>query len=80
MPQSPKQPNGERVTPRQAEVLDALKDGPRSVVDLMVKFGVKQNTIRSYLHTLREMGRVRAAGGEGIDSKYALTERLDIHP
>ena len=51
------------VTPRQNEYLLALEDGPKVTRDLVLSFGVTDQSVGKIIHKLRDLGLVVSSAG-----------------
>ena len=56
----------------QKAILDALKDGPRSVPELAAATGLPADKTLWYLTGLRKYGKVEDIPGRGVYPKYTL--------
>ena len=56
----------------QRAIMDALKEGPKSVPELAAATGLAADTVLWYLTGLRKYGRVEDIPGRGVYPKYTV--------
>ncbi|NPA47069.1 MAG: ArsR family transcriptional regulator [Thermococci archaeon] len=58
------------------EILQALRNGPKTVNDIMLMIGRNRTTVYRHLKTLERAGFVEVVGCEGNEKLYGRTARL----